>query len=119
MNKKKESENSLLGQIWPCYKEKMKAVLESWRKLVCKELQALPVEEWTYLKFDFKTPKKYVIYRELLRAYKNGQTKFKSILDMARFMANNSNIAVNKEFKTKVGTIRQGFKRQNENLYFK
>lgn len=119
MTKIKESENSLLGQIWPCYRREMAVIMESWREHMCKELQALPVEEWTYLKFDFKAPKKYVVYRELLRTYKNGWTKFKSIMDMVRFMANGSNIADNEAFETRTETIRQGLKRQKKHIYFK
>ena len=108
----KESKSFLLGKIWPHYQEEMKIVMESWRDMMCEELQCLPVEEWEHLTFDFKNYKKHDVYRELMRAFNKKWTRFRSIKEMARFLANYSNIAENEDFDIRTETIRHNLNRQ-------
>lgn len=111
---KEENKNSLLGKIWPHYQENMEKIMETWRELMCEDLQDIPVIEWEYLLFKIKNHKKHRVYRDLVRAFNNGWTMFKSIKEMSRFMASCSNIADNDNFKIRSETIRHGLNLQKK-----
>jgi hypothetical protein len=108
----KESKSFLLGKIWPHYQEEMKIVMESWRDMMCEELKCLPVAEWEHLTFDFKNHKKCRIYRDLMYAFRKKWTRFRSVKEMARFLASGSNIAENEDFHIRVETIRHSLNQQ-------
>ena len=108
----KESKSFLLEKIWPHYQGKMESKMELWRDMMCEELKHLPVAEWENLTFDFKNHKKSMIYRDLMYAFKNKWTRFKSVKEMARFLASGSNIAENEDFHIRVETIRHSLNQQ-------
>ena len=86
--------------------------MESWRDMMSEELKHLPVAEWEYLTFDFKKHKKGMVYRVLMRAFKEKWTRFRTVKEMARFLADGSNIAENEDFHIRVETIRHSLNRQ-------
>lgn len=112
LSMKKESKSFLLGEIWPHYQEEMERKMEQWRDMMSEELKHLPVAEWEYLTFDFKKHKKGMVYRVLMRAFKEKWTRFRTVKEMARFLADGSNIAENEDFHIRVETIRHSLNRQ-------
>lgn len=108
----KESKSFLLGKIWPHYQGKMEPKMELWRDMMCEELKHLPVAEWEHLTFDFKNHKKCRIYRDLMYAFRKKWTRFRTVKEMARFLASGSNIAENEDFYIRVETIRHSLNRQ-------
>ena len=112
----KESKSFLLGKIWPRYQGDMERKMELWRDIMCEDLQSLPVAEWEHLTFDFKKHKKGRIYRDLRYALKYEWTRFKSVKEMARFLASDSNIADNEDFHIRVETIRHSLNQQLKHI---
>ena len=112
MEKREVSKQSLLGQFYPCSYMELKIRLDNWRLVLCEPQKSRSIEEWDYLVFDFTGHKKEIVYRELARAFARGWFIKDNLSELARYMAQHSNLANSENLKTRTETIRQGIKRE-------
>ena len=90
----------------------LKIRLDNWRLVLCEPQKSRSIEEWDYLVFDFTGHKKEIVYRELARAFARGWFIKDNLSELARYMAQHSNLATNENLQTRTETIRQGIKRE-------
>ena len=103
---------SLLGQFYPCSYIKIKTNLDKWRVVLREPYKSRSIEEWDYFKFDFTGHKKKEIYYDLAYFFACGWFIKENLSELARYMAQHSNLANSENLKTRTETIRQGIKRE-------
>ena len=103
---------SLLGQFYPCSYIKIKIALDNWQVVLRDPCKSRYVEEWEYLEFDFTGHKKKKIYYDLAYFFACGWFMKENLSELARYMAQHSNLANSENLKTRTETIRQGIKRE-------
>ena len=106
------AKQSLLGQFYPCSYIKIKTNLDKWRVVLCEPCKSRSIEELNYFKFDFTGHKKKEIYYDLAYFFACGWFIKENLSELARYMAQHSNLANSENLKTRTETIRQGIKRE-------
>ena len=112
MEKREVSKQSLLGQFYPCSYIKLKIIIDKWRVVLREPYKSRSIEEWDYFKFDFTGHKKKEIYYDLAYFFACGWFIKENLSELARYMAQHSNLANSENLKTRTETIRQGIKRE-------
>ena len=112
MEKREVSKQSLLGQFYPCSYIKIKTNLDKWRVVLCEPCKSRSIEELNFFKFDFTGHKKKEIYYDLAYFFACGWSIKENLSELARYMAQHSNLANSENLKTRTETIRQGIKRE-------
>ena len=103
---------SLLGQFYPCSYIKLKIIIDNWRVVLREPCKSRSIEELDYLEFDFIGHKKKEIYYDLAYFFACGWFIKENLSELARYMAQHSNLANSENLKTRTETIRQGIKRE-------
>ena len=106
------AKQSLLGQFYPCSYIKLKIIIDKWRVVLCEPCKSRSIEELNYFKFDFTGHKKKEIYYDLAYFFACGWFIKENLSELARYMAQHSNLANSENLKTRTETIRQGIKRE-------
>ena len=106
------AKQSLLGQFYPCSYIKLKIIIDKWRVVLCEPCKSRSIEELNFFKFDFTGHKKKEIYYDLAYFFACGWFIKENLSELARYMAQHSNLANSENLKTRTETIRQGIKRE-------
>ena len=111
--KTEKRESSLLGLFVPVEWRNFRPIVKSWEHALTGPSANKRPEELQRLEFDFSKIKKVEIYRGFACAIRNSWLKT-SMKALAIYLSENSNLAENKNLKTRVNTIYHFIKKYNK-----
>lgn len=104
MRKNEKREKSLLGLFYPAHRRDVKDMIQEC-PYIKESLKAMCPEEIVKIEFDLVRGDKQRIYREIAFMIKKEWLMI-NVKDLARYLAENSNLADSENFETRTETIR-------------
>lgn len=104
MRKNDKREKSLLGMFYPAYRRNIKEMIKEC-PLLNDSLKVMRPEEIVNIEFALERGDKLRVYREIAHMVIYGWLMV-SVKDLARYLAEHSNLADNDNFETRTETIR-------------
>ncbi len=105
---------TLKGLFWPKYHRDVMRII-SQCEIVFESIKNANFEDIVNLDFNLKKGDKMTIYREFIRAIKNGWVRVEQ-RTVIRYLAENSNLASSDTLDKRINAIRQGFKRYKKHF---
>ena len=110
--KKEKRAKTLLGLFLPEFWPDVRKIIEEC-KLMSEATKAISPDYLVDIDFVFERGDRMVVYREFIHAMNKKMLKYKLSVVII-YLAEHSNLAESKYLKTRINTIRQGFKRHKK-----